>query len=88
MELELRKQNPYLGKKVKDKITGFTGIVTGFAQYLTGCDQYLVLPKAKSETEYPSGSWLDVNRLEIMEDEVVKLNTDKARGCDTSAPSY
>lgn len=29
-----------LGRKVRDKVTGFEGIVTGRATYLTGCDQY------------------------------------------------
>lgn len=79
---------PFLGKTVKDKVTGFTGVATGFARYLTGCDQYLVLPKAKDTSTYPDGSWLDVNRLELQECNKVELDTSEDKGCDTSAPKY
>jgi hypothetical protein len=36
-----------LGKKVKDKITGFEGIATSKHIYLTGCNQYAVQPIMK-----------------------------------------
>lgn len=36
-----------LGKTLRDRITGFSGICTGHARYLTGCDQYLLNPKAQ-----------------------------------------
>ena len=56
-----------LGQKVRDKVTGFTGVVMGHSEYFTGCDQYLVQPmlsKGKSN-EYPEGRWFDEGRLEI-----------------------
>lgn len=55
-----------LGQQVKDKLTGFEGFVTGRCDYMTGCKQYLVTPKVrKGKThEYPSGSWLDEDRLQ------------------------
>ncbi|EPN30018.1 hypothetical protein A245_46208, partial [Pseudomonas syringae pv. actinidiae ICMP 19096] len=37
-----------LGKKARDKISGFEGVITGRAQYLTGCDQYVLSPAAKN----------------------------------------
>ena len=37
-----------LGSEVKDKITGFKGIIRGRSQYLTGCNTYGVQhPKLK-----------------------------------------
>ena len=34
--------DPMMGKKVKDKVTGFTGIVTGKLESLYGCAQFVV----------------------------------------------
>jgi hypothetical protein len=52
------------GAKVKDSVTGFAGTVTGRAEYITGCRQYLVVPAMKKGgKEYPTGSWLDEDRL-------------------------
>lgn len=53
-----------LGAKVKDKITGYKGVVTGRAEYLTGCIQYLVTQtKTNKEGAIPDGEWLDEVRL-------------------------
>ena len=49
-------------EKVKDNITGFTGIVTGRAEYLTGCRQYLVVAKGKKDVRGNS-EWFDEDRL-------------------------
>lgn len=78
-----------LGDKVKDKVTGFTGIITGYARYLTGCDQYYILPVSKKNpNKYLSGRWFDDGRVEIIEAGVVKpkdVIVDK-NGCDSPQP--
>jgi hypothetical protein len=38
------KMEKFLGKKAKDKITGFEGIITPKHLYLTGCTQYGIQP--------------------------------------------
>jgi len=48
--------------KVKDSITGFTGVVTARADYLTGCRQYLVTPKAQ-KNKMGESMWFDEDRL-------------------------
>ena len=48
-----------LGMKVKDKVSGFQGIVTGVASYLTGCDRACV----ESETAPDKSFWIDFPRL-------------------------
>lgn len=53
-----------LGKKARDKITGFEGVITGRAQYLTGCDQYVLAPPAKDGVA-SRGEWFDEGRLEV-----------------------
>lgn len=48
-----------LGDKVKDKITGFTGIATGRAEYLTGCVRFMVERAGKDS----KAEWYDEGRL-------------------------
>ncbi len=53
-----------LGQKVKDELTGFTGIVEAITNYLNGCCQALVRPKHKMKDEtYPVAAWIDVEQL-------------------------
>lgn len=54
-----------LGSKVKDTVTGFTGIATSRVEYLTGCVQYGITPPAKdnktSDTQY-----YDEDRIKVI----------------------
>lgn len=52
-----------LGSKVRDVITGYTGIATGRVEYITGCDQLLVSPPVKDGGEFVESKWLDKQRL-------------------------
>lgn len=45
MELKFKFKH---GQTVKEKITGFQGVITGVVSYITGCNQYLVVAKAKT----------------------------------------
>ena len=51
-----------LGDKVKDNITGFTGIVTGKIEYLTGCIQYEIQPEELHECRHIESKWFDEYR--------------------------
>lgn len=51
-----------LGAKVKDSITGFSGVVTGRADYITGCRQYSVTPKG-TKGKVAESAWYDEDRL-------------------------
>jgi len=53
-----------LGRKAKDKITGFEGIITGKVTYLYGCNQYCVAPLAK-EGKILDSQWFDEGRIKI-----------------------
>lgn len=56
-----------LGQKVKDQLTGFTGIVEAITNYLNGCEQALVRPKFKpKDAEYPKAAWIDVEQLVVI----------------------
>jgi len=60
-----------LGQKVKDKITGFTGIATAKTEYLNGCLQVLVQPKMVvkkgGKQEYPEGKWIDIEQVDVVD---------------------
>ncbi len=56
-----------LGKKLRDKVTGLTGIAVGRTQWLTGCDQYGIQPEAK-DGEVPAAHWFDESRFEVVGD--------------------
>jgi hypothetical protein len=70
---------------VRDKVTGFIGVVTGHADYLTGCDQYLVQPASKNN-EWNEGRWFDANRLEVKSEEKPVLIDSNENGADKPAP--
>ena len=55
-----------LGKKAKDKITGFTGIIVGHIKYLYGCDQYGITPQVDKDGKTRDTQWFDVGRIEII----------------------
>jgi hypothetical protein len=78
-----------LGKKVKDRITGFEGIVTGQVEYLTGCNQVLVIAKATSEGVINS-IWLDEQRIEVIDPECepIRLNNSQSPGPDMAPPIH
>lgn len=78
-----------LGKKARDKITGFEGIVTGRAQYLTGCDQYSLAPPAKDGSINRS-EWFDEGRLEVIGDGIEPETVAGPRpgGPQREAPNY
>ena len=74
-----------LGRKVKDKITGFEGTVTGFVVYISGCNQALIIPPAK-DGKMGDGCWIDEQRLEYVDASKVVLDNGATPGCDAAPP--
>ena len=57
-----------LGLKVKDKVTGFKGVVTSVCFDLYGCIQACIQPEALDPTgKAPDSGWADISRLEILD---------------------
>lgn len=65
-----------LGMKVRDKATGFTGVVTTVSFDLYSCIQALVQPEVNSEGNLPQSAWFDVNRFMVV------------GKCDMDKPSF
>lgn len=56
-----------LGKKVKDRINGYEGIVTAITSYLNNSPNRAMV-EATDTTGRPIEWWIDVDRLELKED--------------------
>lgn len=52
-----------LGWKVKDKISGFTGVVDKVTWYVNGCVQAVIQPTGKSGKKVPEAESIDVQQL-------------------------
>lgn len=74
-----------LGVTVKDKITGFKGVVTGYVRYITGCDQVLVVPQVKAGAN-AEARWFDVQRVEQVGKSKITLDNSKTPGFDAPPP--
>ena len=72
------------GDEVREKITGFKGIITGTCFYLTGCNQYLITAKPKDEISEATALWYDEGRLELVSKDVhnEKFLQAEEKGCD------
>ena len=59
----------YMGKKVKDKITGFAGIMTGMCEYQYKTTEVLIEPIQLNNGLPVQGQWFVENRIEEIRDE-------------------
>lgn len=72
------------GDKVKEKITGFTGVITGTCFYITGCNQYLITSRSKDDSNKNIQLWYDEGRLDLVKSAKVVPNevSTEEPGCD------
>jgi hypothetical protein len=76
-----------LGQVVKEKITGFTGVIMGRTDYITGCKQYgLLSQKLDKTTGKPlDWHWFDEERLVVAGKKISLV--DSIGGPQPAAPS-
>lgn len=75
-----------LGRRAKDKVTGFEGVVDSVCFDLYGCIQLSVKPTTPDKDgKVREGYWFDVHRVEILEAApVMPVPQFDARGKDPS----
>ena len=72
-----------LGLKVKDKITGFKGIIVSRLQFLFGCNQYGVRPQKLEKGEPIDAHYIDEGRIKIIGKGIAPKEVRvKVPGCD------
>lgn len=54
-----------LGKKVKDRVSGLTGVVTSVCYDISGCIQGWVNPGVGADGKLLDGGWIDTKRLVV-----------------------
>lgn len=56
-----------LGDKVRDRITGFTGILIAKTEWLNGCVRAVIQPQALEKGKVIEATTFDINQLELLE---------------------
>ena len=69
-----------LGSKVKDTVSGYTGILNARSENLNGCIRYSVQAPVDKDMKMPEGYWFDEVSLELIEDKVIKHEAVKTGG--------
>jgi hypothetical protein len=72
-----------LGARVKDRVTGFTGVVTQRVENLNGCVQFTVRPPMDTDGKLGECYCFDAPNLEILEADVMSHKAVKTGGPTT-----
>lgn len=75
-----------LGDKVKDTVTGFTGIAIARTTWLHGCDRVTVQPPLGKDGKHPDNVTFDEKQLVLVKAAVVKTESKKPSGARTGGP--
>lgn len=65
--VNVKKHLGMLGLKVKDRVTGYKGVVASIGFDLYGCVQAIVNPGADKTGKLQDSQWFDVSRLEVLD---------------------
>lgn len=57
-----------LGSKVRDSITGFTGIATSKHEYLNGCIRISITPPVDKEGKMQEPQVFDIQQIEVVDE--------------------
>jgi len=69
-----------LGDKVRDKVSGFSGIAISEHNYLNGCRRVTIQPSIDKDGKLPSVETFDDPQLEIITEEVAKVDNKNKTG--------
>lgn len=56
------------GDKVKDRVSGFSGIVCARLEHLNGCKQYGIYPTVDKDGKIGDAHYIDGEQLELVDD--------------------
>lgn len=69
--INIKKHLNLLGYKVKDRVTGFKGVVTSISFDLYGCVQAVINPGIYKNGKFNDSHYFDVSRLEILSNDTI-----------------
>lgn len=65
--INLKEHLELLGRRVEDRVTGFSGVVASVTFDLYGCIQAIVNPGLGADGKLQETHWFDVSRLRVTE---------------------
>ena len=68
------------GDRVRDRITGFQGIVVGITHWATGCVTVAVAAEALHDGKRTENEWIDEGKLELVESGAFTVDDPKETG--------
>ena len=57
-----------LGQKVKDRISGFSGVLSARSEFLNGCVRLQLTPDRLHEGKLIEAEWFDETQVDVLED--------------------
>jgi hypothetical protein len=69
-----------LGAKVRDMVTGFTGVVVGRTQFVYGCNRYSVQGEELQDAKPTNWQGFDEGQLEMLDERVLTPDDGKTGG--------
>lgn len=72
-----------LGDRVKDSISGLSGVAVGITQYMYGCRHVCVRPEEVKDGKPIEGTWFDEPQLVVVDRAAIV----RAGGDDNGGPS-
>ncbi len=67
----MKKPHVKMGDEVRDRVTGFRGVITGEFRFLNGCTRFCVQPTVRKDGKYPDAQTFDWPQLELIKAGVV-----------------
>jgi len=79
----------HLGDKVRDKVTGFTGIAVAKTEFINGCIQFNVAPKCEKSNKQIEELSFDENFLEVIKkNEITRRITPHTKVQTNGGPTH
>jgi len=75
-----------LGIKVRDKVSGFVGVIDSRTEWLNGCKRYSVQPPVDKDGKHLNGLYIDEQQIEVITEEKVKVQQSATGGPTSSDP--
>lgn len=77
-----------LGDRVKDRMTGFKGIVIGKHVFLTGCAKATVQPEELKDGKPLDSQWFDIQHLEVVKASAFRSDNGTTPGGPDPMPAH
>ena len=75
------------GDKVRDIVTGFSGICVGITQWLNGCRRVAIQPKIGDDGKLVEPLWFDEQQIEVVSAGAIKIDRQDTGGPLPSRPT-